>query len=213
MKIPHLTFTVLLTTALILTACDKELASDAVPDYDTSLELRCCDGSDIAENPLFSDVRDDLLIGLIEPTLDILEAMDEDYMEYALFKLTKCIDQGTDVEICAQDILELFQVKTFLDNINQPLWDSLRVQYPDLSDGEFSDLVVEGIIFLEDNDSHQLPCFAAYQTKVIKAQTDFIAALWSGNPFDVLKSLRDLILARGDFCACMYNTYNYDCYN
>ena len=197
---------------------DHILAPDPSPE--AIVETRCCDDltGDIYNDPLYQEAWDNLYIGLIDPSLNIIEAMDTAYINAVVEQFESCLLSGQPPEVCADNFIEAFSVESVIKSLDLSLFDSLRYEYADIPDEEyFASLEEAFLASMKDLvDDHRLPCFQQYQTKIRNISMGGLAKLATTNSGVVagvaaLSTIIQLAMARHEFCFCLYNNYGYGC--
>jgi len=202
---------------MLLASCSKQSVLDTAPTSAKQVESRCCteDGQDILGNPLFDDWLNYLQTGIIEPTEQLLNALDTNYLLSLIDELVLCIETEQDLVACADAFREMLYVKNYVEGRNQFLLDSLRGQYPTWTDEQFEEAFLEAIGEAISPPQRGLPCFSTYQNDV-QALTEKLA-LTTASPnrmaqvLGVLAYASGLLRAHNNYCACIYNTYNRPC--
>lgn len=221
MQNPQLTICAV-AVLMMFSSCQREhiLVPERAPTPDQTVETRCCDDltDDILSNSLYQEAWDDLYLGLIEPGLNILQAMDTGY----IFQITRdyeaCVLSGNPLDVCAEAFVTALGVKEYIEFLNQSLWDSLRLEYADIPDDQFytslEEALANSLLDLPE-DQRRLDCYFQYKQELNGATQGIMKVIGaSSNAGAVVAAFitaQRILSARARFCDCMYSKYGYKC--
>ncbi len=207
---------------LLFTSCQREhiLAPVGATTTDLLIETRCCDDltEDILGNALYQKAWDDLYLGLIEPSINVLQGMDTAYIFQVTRDYEACVLSGKPLDNCAEAFVTALGVKEYIEFINQSIWDSLRLEYAETPNDAFYTSLKEALansLLNLPEDQRRLDCYLQYKQdlngatqgimKVIGASSD------AGAIVAAFITAQKILSARAKFCDCMYSKYGYKC--
>lgn len=220
---PNPQLTIFAVVALmIFSACQREHILGGDPDHvleDSEIDLRCCPHltDEILESRNYQDIWDNFHVGLIEPTLNLFEAMDTAYLYGAIRTFEQCVLSGRAPEFCAEDLLDALSVKAFLETINGDAIDSLRHEFADIPDDQFYSSLDEAFAasLADLADDHRLDCFFEYRANLRSASESLSKILLASGQFGqaiaTAVAVVKIINARLTFCECLYANYGSGC--
>jgi hypothetical protein len=148
----------------------------------------------------------------------LLEALDTAYVFAVLRDFEFCLLSGESPEDCVDAFIQALGVKEIVENLNTSLFDSLRLEYADIPDDIFYASLLEAfeasLIALEDD--HRLPCFHRYQSAIRNITVGGLSKIFGstsalGAVTGTFVAAAKLMIARADFCACLYDNYGTGC--
>lgn len=221
MQNPQLTI-VAVALLTLFSSCQREqiVVPEGVPTPDHPVETRCCDDltEDILSNSLYQEAWDDIYLGLIEPSLNLLQAMDTGY----IFQITRdyeaCVLSGNPLDNCAEAFVTALGVKEYIEFLNQSIWDSLRLEYADIPNDAFytslEEALAKSLLDLPE-DQRRLDCYMRYQQELNSATQGIMKIIGASSDAGAIVAAfitaQKIISARTKFCDCMYSKYGYKC--